>query len=161
MSARHLAMADIADIRARVEADYPDDPELLADMIEGETDLHEWLAWIEGKRLHDAEQLAGIDAVASDLAARKKRIKSRLDAFRQMGTEMLHLAGIGAVELPTATWSPTQVKPKRIVTDVDALPDDCVRIERKPDMKAINALPECPPGVTMDNGRQSVRVLTK
>jgi hypothetical protein len=156
-----LAMQDVAAIRASVEAQYPDDTDLLEGMMEGETDLYEWMNWIERKRLEDDERLAGIASVEADLKERKARLKKRIEARKSMAIDLLHLSGVGKVELPTATWTPTNVKPKRVVTDPDLLPDDCVKIERKPVMANINALPECPPGVTVDNGRASVRIATK
>jgi hypothetical protein len=156
-----LAMQDVAAIRASVEAQYPDDADLLEGMMEGETDLYEWMGWLERKRLEDMENLAGIEAIENDLKTRKARIKKRLDGRKDMAIDLLHLSGVDRVELPTATWTPTNVKPKRVVTDPDLLPDDCVKIERKPVMANINALPECPPGVSVDNGRASVRITTK
>jgi hypothetical protein len=156
-----LAMQDVAEIRASVEAQYPDDADLLEGMMEGETDLYKWMQWIETKRLEDDERLAGIASVEADLKERKARLKKRIEARKNMAIDLLHLSGIGKVELATATWTPTNIKPKRVVTDPDLLPDDCVKIERKPVMANINALPECPPGVTVDNGRASVRITTK
>jgi predicted nuclease with TOPRIM domain len=161
MTPRHITLEKTRELREHIQANCPDEPELLADMMEGETDLYEWMGWIERKRLADSMLIEGLKKTQADLAARKKRLDARDKAWRNMGAEMLHAAGIGKVELPTATWSPTRVKPKRIVVDEGALPDDCVKITREPDMAAINALPEMPDGVSMDNGRDSVVVRVK
>jgi hypothetical protein len=161
MTPRHITLEKTRELREQIQVNFPDEPELLADMMEGETDLYEWMGWIEGKRLENDMLMDGLKKTQDALALRMKRFKSRDGYFRNMGAEMLHAAGIGKVELPTATWSPTRVKPKRIVVDEDALPDDCVTVVRKPNMTAINALPEMPDGVSMDNGRDSVVVRVK
>lgn len=66
--------------------------------------------------------------------------------------------------LTEATLSTRFIPPAPVVADPSALPDDCVRIERKPDMAAIKAAIDAKrdvPGVVMSNGKTSLTIRTK
>ena len=151
----------IAAIVAQISAEHPDDAELLADMVEGCTDLHELAS-----RLHDQyADSVGMMAVTAerikDLQARKKRFTARMDSYKAAVARLMDAAKTKKLELPEATYSLSQRKPKRVVTDESALPDKFCKITRKPDMAAIKAAEKMPPGVTMDNGGETITVRTK
>ena len=100
----------------------------------------------------------------SAMAERKARYERQEDAMRSLIISVMDRASLSKFVLPEATLSLRMVPPAPIVTDADLLTDDCVRIERKPDMKAIKALMESNgalPGVAMSNGRQSLTIRTK
>ena len=168
MSNYHIAVEDIRDMRARVEAECPDDPDLLADMMEGETELHALLGWAIGKAMADKAMQAAVATRVADLAARKARFAKREKAMRGLALELLLLSGVPKVELAEATLSVTTRKPAPRVVDVEALPV-ALTVPQPPKarpMADIRAHIDAhdgtlPPGVIMTNGSQSLTVRTK
>ena len=132
-------------VRAQIEAlrvSYPgiwddDDQQLLADMLEGETDLHEFLTGVV-RRMCEAEALAsGIGNLLVDMRDRQRRFYERHDAMRALAFKLMQQAAVKKVELPQATLSIRAGQPKVIITDETVLPPNCVRIKREPDKVAI------------------------
>lgn len=140
------------------------DEQLLADSLEGETDLYEMsrriLDWIEAE---EGNQFA-LKTQIEDRQARKKRSEDRVAAHRQTLMALMECASLDKLTLPEATLSLRNVPPKPIVTDEDALPDEFVKLIRKPDMAAIKAGVEAGravSGVSFDNGSLSLTVRRK
>ena len=163
-----IARQDIADIRARVEAACPDDADLLADMMEGETELHALLSWAFGKIEAEQAEQAALSEQISNRTARKKRAKAREDSVRNVALELLLLSGVPSVKLPEATFSVTNGKPSIKVTDASALPISLtITGPRKPlpiaDIRAwVERNPgDLPSGLTRTNGTQYLTVRTK
>jgi len=116
---------------------WDDDEALRADMLEGSTDLHEFLAVIVD-HMRDAEARAvGTEKRMSDLLARRNRYDQRVDAMRSLAFKLMARADVRKVELTEATLSIRAGQPRVIITDETALPPDCVRIKREPDKVAI------------------------
>ena len=138
-----------------------EDMEALALSLESETDLHELLS-----RLLDAEREAAamdkaISARLVDLSDRRERYRRTKEACRALMMSLIEQAGMSKVALPEATLSLRHNPPQPRVTDINALPAVCTRVEIKPDMGAIKnacAAGEMPPGVTMGNGSVSLAV---
>lgn len=144
-------------------AGEPDD-QLLADMLEAETDLYEMsrriLDWIEDE---EGDQ-ASLKTQIEDRQSRKQRSENRVVAHRQALMALLECAGLDKLTLPEATVSVRKVAPKPIVVDEAALPDELCRFSRKPDMAAIKAEVEAGravSGVSFDNGGISLTVRRK
>lgn len=142
------------------EPDY----QLLADTLEGETDLYE----MSGRILNWIEQEEGTQSALKtqieDRQARKQRSENRVTAHRQALMALLECASLDKLTLPEATLSLRKVPPKPIVTDETAIPDELCRFTRKPDMAAIKAEVEAGAvvsGVTFDNGGQSLTIRRK
>lgn len=117
-----------------------EDEQLRADMIEGETDLHEFLSMVERKR-QDAAELAG--AVAGSIAQlelRQGRFERREQAMRSLMFKVLQFAELRKVELPEATVSVRDGVQKVIITDEAIIPDILCRIKREPDKLKIKDL---------------------
>ncbi len=73
-------------------------------------------------------------------------------------------AGLSKVSLPEGTLSISHRKPTPFVTDESLLPDECVKLARKPDLARIKdwaAAGNLPPGVEMSNGSASLVVRTR
>ena len=154
----------------RIDALLAAHPEISEDMeslvisLESETDLHELLA-----RLLDAERDAkamenAIAARLDDLAKRRERYRKAKEAHRALMLSLIEHAGVPKVALPEATLSLRNNPPQPRVTDINALPAVCTRVEIKPDMGAIKnacAAGQMPPGVVMSNGSTSLTIRSK
>lgn len=148
-------------IADHVRALYGDDEDLVLGMVEGETDAGEALDAMLDENTADAALVDALKAREADMAERRKRIEKRVHARREGMKAILDAVGVGKWERPLATLSVRAVKPKPIVTDADALPDEFCKITRRPNMAAIKATDDLPPGVAMDNGGTSLTVRTK
>ena len=147
-----------------IKLSYPElteDADMLADVLEGQTDLFEVLRLLvnqdqEARLLAEAVQ-DSIDAMVS----RKQRFKRRSEALRGMMQNLMDDAGQRKLELPEATLSVRNVPGKVIIISEDELPDGCVRIKREPDKTAIKeritSEGGCP-GATMSNGSETISV---
>jgi hypothetical protein len=162
--------ADIQYLKGRIEAlqiEYPelaDDDDLRADVFEGETALPEVLAKLVNTTLEAETMSDAIKSRAAELATRKARFDRKANASRGLILDLMERANFSKLQLTEATLSVRQIAPSPIVVDETALPDNCVRIERKPDMKAIKAEIEGGrevQGVAMSNGKASLTIRTK
>ena len=155
-------------LRAEIEyllAQYPelkDDEDLRADMLEGETELFTILTALHRYREDSKALIEGSQARLEELAARKKRLGTRMDFLRQLMQSLLASSELRKVELPEVTLSITN-RPQALIgpDDADGLPDELVRIRREPDRPKIKealqagrdvpgfVLNNAPPGLTV------------
>jgi hypothetical protein len=161
---------DVQSVRQQIERlllDYPElseDVQLLADMIEGETELHNLLTRLV-RSSNDAGAYA--DAIKEQeraLAARRGRFERREEMHRALILSLMQTANLPKVVLPEATLSITNVAPKPIVDDETQVPDELCRFNRWPDMAAIKAAVkggETVPGVHMSNGGTTLTIRVK
>lgn len=156
-----LTLEQTSAISDHIRDTYGDDEDLIAGMVEGETDAGEWLDVLIDANADDATLVDALKAREADMSARRKRIENRVKARREGMKAILDATGLPKWERPLATLSLRNVAPKPVVQDESALPDEFCRITRKPDMAAIKAADELPEGVTMDNGGVSLTVRTK
>lgn len=99
-----------------------DDPEFLADAIEGETSLFESIDRVVLSIKEDDALVHSIACLIDDLRNRKDRIKSRAAFKRAMVGSALEIAGIKKREGPAATVSLKVVPPAVIITDESLIP---------------------------------------
>lgn len=146
---------------------YPElqeDAELMADMIDGETDFLRIMEKLV-EYVRDAETLAeAIKARKADMADRQKRYEAKGDAGRKAILSLMSAADQVKVTLPEATIS--LIKPRDAVNVIDAeqLPQGFYRTERKPLSKELLAAlksGETIPGAELVTGDPSVSVRTK
>lgn len=155
MSVRET-MSDVAKVaRIALEAD-PNDADLLADMLEAETDLHGLLEWVDGKMRNELRIVNSLKPEKDDLSARITRAVNREKRLRKLALTLLGTAKSSKVELDRVTFSVRDVKPKRIVLNPLALPESCMKWS--PDMAAIKAAETMPEGCAMDNGGKTIMV---
>lgn len=162
--------ADIQALRNTMDAlflEFPelaDDEQFRADVMEGETAINDVLARLVNVS-RDAETMAeAVKARKLEIGERQSRFERKAEAARKLILSVMEKAELPKIQLTEATLSMRHLPPAPIVQDVDALPDNCVRIERKPDMKAIKAELEGGrevPGIAMSNGRPSLTIRTK
>lgn len=138
-------MTNYAIRRAEIEraaemlAPYCDgDERLFADMLEGETDLYGIVGQLHEQIARDEEMLEGISLREADLKKRKQRLQDRSIAAKGIIGSFLRAAGLKKLELPEATYSVREGKPKLRIIDPDAVPTDLCRIKHEPDKTAIN-----------------------
>lgn len=162
--------ADAANVKAAIAdmmAAYPElveDEELRADMFEGSTDLTRVIDKAIREKLDADTMAAAIKERVSDLSERKRRQERRAEAMKGLVKSLMLAADLPKVVLPDATVSIT--KPRTIVeiTDLDALPQGFVRIERvamKTELKAALMAGDQVPGAALALSEESIAVRTK
>lgn len=161
MSKLKVTLESINAIRAQVQAEHPEDTDLLADMMEGETDLHSWLAWANRKIEDSDGRINALKEQMSDRAARVKSEQKKQGSMKGVIMALMNAAGQDKVSLPEATISRRKVAPKAVVMDESALPDEYWRVTRKPDLTAIKRAETLPDGVVMDNGGETISIRRK
>lgn len=134
-----VQLAEIARLAAELDAMCGEDELLFHDMLEGETDLFAIVGKLHQRLAADQELVVGIADRAADLAERKKRLTARIDATKATIGKFLRAAKLPKLELPEATYSVRDGKPKLEVVNPDAVPEALTRIKREPDKTAINA----------------------
>lgn len=118
-----------------------DDPEALADTLEGITHLHEAIEWTVQRIAEDEEMVVGIKERARFLNERLGRIEQRIDARRALILETLQKIDQKKIMHPEFTIT-RQSSPRRVViTDESILPHNLFR-EQAPmvDKKAIKEI---------------------
>lgn len=81
------------------------DPDLVRDMVEGETDIRTLLETMIDNEARDEEMLTGIDARLKALGSRKARIENRIDKRRTLMLTAMQLAEIDKHECAEGTIS--------------------------------------------------------
>jgi hypothetical protein len=140
------------------------DDQLIADTLEGATDLHEFLAAVVRRMVEATAFAAGIEAMIDQMKARRDRFNQRTEAMRGIAFNVMQHAEVKKIELALATLSIRAGVPKVIVTDEAALPENCVRIKREPDRIAIKerlARGEPVPGAEISNSEPQLAVRVK
>lgn len=143
-----------------------EDHKLKLDMLEGETELLEVVRRLLNENEDDEGVIAALDAQVDSRAIRIERAKARIEARKRAIGSLMDCAQETSLKLPEAALSLCTLKPRPKVNDVDALPDEYVRIEtvRKPDSEAIREAferGETIPGVVVTNGGSSLTVRRK
>jgi hypothetical protein len=148
-------------------AKYPelaDDDVLRADMLEGSTDMVEFMRRLEVARQHAKATAEAIATLTDTWKQRAERFDKRCEAIREMMFKLLQAAHLKKLELPEATLSVKVGVPKVLVTDEDKLPDEFCRMKREPDRNKIKAaLAEfhAVPGATLSNAEDTLAIRVK
>lgn len=157
-------------VRKQIEAlkaIYPEiqeDADLLADTLEGETDLDRVLSKLVDF-VRDAEAMASaVKARKDEIAERQKRYERQSETGRKIIQQLMESAQTSKVTLPEATLSITAPREKVEVLDADALPQGFFKTERKPLSKEILAAlkaGEAVPGAELRTSEQGLMVRAK
>lgn len=148
----------------RVLQDH-DDPQLILDMIEGETDLGEACALVYEETLEDEILLAGLASKIEELQARKSRMERSVEQRRAVILMAMEKAGLGILKTPLGTMSVRQIPPKTIVTDEALVPARFWRpadptLDKRALKAALDAKEEVP-GAMLSNGGIGLTVRVK
>jgi hypothetical protein len=139
----------IADLQA-----YEDD-DLCADMIEGETTLHEAALAVYDAILGDEALLEAQAARIKTLQARKARIQDRISTRKAIVERAFVETGAPKIEGPEITLSIRKTPANLIITEEDKIPTEFWKIQDpRLDLPALKkaAKEGEVPGCTMDNG---------
>ena len=141
-----------------------DDDELAADMVEGETNLHEAIT-AALDMLDQTEALSeGIKALMAKYAERKTVTERRGDRIRAAIQQAMQVSGLKTLHLPAATLTVKPVPPKPIIEDESLIPAEFWKPAAPTlDRAAINkaAKDGALPGVTMSNGGETLQIRRK
>lgn len=156
-----IEIMEIKRIAEHISAQYPGDEELLADMVEGETDLHSICRNILEKIEHEKGMVAALKEQVANRNERKARAEARQKAYRAALIQLMDAGRQSKLTLPEATLSRGTVSPKPVVVSLEELPEEYKTYTPKADMSAIKDAEELPPGVAMDNGGDKLTVRMK
>ena len=138
-----------------------DDQDLLADMLEGQTDFNEVIAALAKDIKLAKANVAGIKEVAKELKERQSRFEAKEEFCRSLIHKLMDAAGVKKLTLPVATVNITNVSPSVMILDESAIPDDFMRIKKEPNKTAIKAALETGQsiaGAVMSNGSTTVSI---
>lgn len=157
-------------IRKQIEAlkalypEITEDADLLADTLEGQTELDCILAKLVDF-VRDAESMAAaVKARKDEIADRQKRFERQSESGRKIIQQLLEAAEQQKVVLPEATLSILPAREKVNVVNVDDLPQGFFKTERKPLSKEIQAAlkeGQPVPGAELVMGETSLRIGAK
>ncbi len=132
-----------------------DDDDLLRDMIEGETSLHEMIGKTVESLDEDTMLSDALKARIADLRTRADRIVARIATKRAAIEQAMVIGDVKSLELPTLTATVKRTTPGLQITDESIIPATYWK-PKDPvlDKKALkDALKDGPvPGAQLDNG---------
>lgn len=141
-----------------------DDYQLLSDMLEGSTGLHEFCAAVVNHRAETEELIAGLHDRMKRLQDRLTRLERRSDSLKELLFKLMQSADIKKLELAEATLSIRAGVPKVVLIDDKEIPDALCRFTREPDRRRIMEwLKEgkAVPGASLSNAPQTLMIRTR
>jgi hypothetical protein len=149
-------------LREQIASIEGDDPDFMRDMIEGETNIHELVARLVAEEGEDEAVIDGIDRFIDGIAARKDRLKNRIETRRALIASALTIAELKFIETPTGRATLSQVKPKAIILEEADIPTKFWKagkptLDKVAVKDALNT-GEDVPGATLSNGSTSVTI---
>lgn len=137
------AMSVLMAVRQRLLEEDPDiasDERLFADMLDGESgDAMQIIHHMVRAALHASSMATAAKIRSQDMQERSRRYASREDTLRGAVMAAMEALSLRRLEEPDFTVGVSAGTPSVQITDVDALPDAFVTIERKPDKSTIGA----------------------
>jgi hypothetical protein len=152
----------------RLKTDFPDmlaDAELLAGMVEGETDFDRIVERVVDRILDADSMVDAITIRAKNLAERKARFERRSDGYRSVVLGLMRAAGLKKKQLPEVTLTVPKPQTRVVVYDADALPQGSFALVRQPAAAAaLRAMIEADPtfpGARIDTSPETLVVRPK
>lgn len=164
MGSVHETLMEAERIKAWLLEQGEDDPELLRDMLEGETDIHEIRDWAIRKFLDEKAFIAAIKKRVDDINARKKAAEKRLEKMKLVITDCMNATEEKSYRGAEATISVSNVKPKLIITDESLIPEKFLKVKKEINKSDINKAfeeGEEIPGTSLDNGGTTTTIRSK
>jgi Siphovirus Gp157 len=156
-----LELEKVAEIRAIIGSD---DPDLIHDTLEGQTDVYELIDWMLA-RIGDEESMEeAIENRISALMERKKACEGRIIRLRGAIEACLTATGEKSLRRPEATLTLANRKVSISHIDETILPEKFFKTTRSVSRTTISeALKsgEIVPGVTLDNGGVTLTIRRK
>ena len=153
-------------LRERLTETYSDiDEETLCDTLEGMTSLHEKLAAVIRSQQHDSDISKALKERIGEMRDRLKRFESRIVKKRELVTYVMECADIRKLSEPDFSASLRIVPPSLHVIDEDVVPDNFwnpqpPKLDRQALLAHLKANQSIP-GVSLNNGAQTVSIRTK
>jgi hypothetical protein len=149
----------------RALAEHADDPALILDTIEGETDFAEACCVVFEETLEDQTLLAGLETTIAALQVRKGRIEKSIADRRNIILMAMERGGIQTIKGPLATLSSGTTPATTIVSDEALIParfwkPSDPKLDRAALAEALKA-GETVPGATLSNGGVNLRIRMK
>lgn len=141
-----------------------DDDRALADTLDGETDAGDVIAKLIRDAREDEALAGGLGEMLADMVTRKARFLARAGKRRSFALTLMNAIGWQKIERPDFTAAVRNTPPSVKITDDILIPDNLCKFTRTPDKPAIKqALQrgETVSGATLNNGSQSLTILTK
>lgn len=142
-----------------------DDPKLILDTIEGETNLAEACVVVLEECHEDEILIAGLDAKIKELQTRKGRMEKSIETRRNVILMAMERSGLATIKSPLGTLSVRPTPRQAIVTDEAQIP---ARFFKQQDPKLDRSeLASCLrsgeiiPGATLSNGGVSLSIRVK
>ncbi|SFI83733.1 siphovirus Gp157 family protein [Albimonas pacifica] len=154
----HIYERFAADLRA----DFGEDDQLVADMLEGETDFHE-VAGVLLKAMFEADAQADANkALAQEYAARASVLSARSQHIKDKLASLMRATGLRKLPHALATVSVRAVAPSLIYDgEPSCLPEDLRREKIEADKTAIKKALEAGrtvPGARLSNGGETISI---
>jgi hypothetical protein len=127
-------------LRAELLQRWPelhDDPEALADTLEGLSSLPDMIAAVLRSAIEDELLVAGLGEYIGKLKDRQKRIKSRADRKKTLALHYCQEGRLKRIPAPDFTASVGMGKGRVLIPDESALADEWFRIKKEPDLEKI------------------------
>lgn len=145
----------------RALQDY-DDPKLILDMIEGETDLAEACCVVLEETMEDETLLAGTESMIKTLQERKSRLERSIESRRGIILMAMEKAGLQTIKGPLATLSVRPTLPKVNISDEALIPSrfwkpSDPKLDKSALKEALDAK-ETIPGASLSNGGVSLSI---
>jgi hypothetical protein len=161
---------DAEAVRTQIEAlkvlypEITEDADLLADTLEGETDLDRVLSRLVDFVMEAETMAEAVKARKADMAERQKRLENQGESGRKIIQRLMESANQQKIILPEATISITKPRESVDVTDIDSLPQGFFKTERKAMSReiltALKAGEEIP-GASLNPGHSGLMLRTK
>lgn len=158
-------MTEIAALKLR----YPDiwedgDEKLLADCLEAETTLNEFMRVVEDRRQDAAAMCGAIATRRAALDERLARYERQEQAWRALALKVMQSAGTNKVVIPEATYSISKGREKLEILNPDSVPPglcDTVVTPNRSKIKDFIKSGESPNWAALVQGDPSLSVRTK
>lgn len=141
-----------------------DDAELIANTVEGETDLHRELELAVARIVEIDGMVDAIVAMKKTLTARESRLDAQRETLRTAVGVAMEIAGMKRLEMPLGTVTLKNVPPKLVVVSEEDIParfwqPSDPRLNKK---AILDELKEKLPvaGCTLSNGSTTIQVRT-
>jgi hypothetical protein len=153
-----FTLEKVAEIRALLG---DADPELIHDVLEGQTDVFEIMDWLLGKLGDEEGMEEAIAGRVKVLTERKAACQGRQERLRSALHACMVAAGERSLRRPEATVTLSAKKPGIATIDEAELPERFWKVERKVNRSEITTAirdGEVVPGVLLDNGGETLTV---
>ncbi len=142
--------------------DDPDDQELVAGMVEGETQFFELIDRVLGAIVDDEVMIVGLKVAIDELQKRKARVEARKKAKRGALEAAFLVADLPKIERPIATLSLGNRARQIVIIEDSKIPSKYwIESDPKLDKKALKSdlsAGAIVPGAELDNGGKQLNL---